>query len=77
LQVSRNGCVLHLSEQDGDCSPGAPLRIPTANIDALQAKSLAKNHAFAWPGIEATPWGSRDLSVKDPFGNRLTFNAAR
>jgi hypothetical protein len=24
LQVSREGCVLHLSEHHGDCSPGAP-----------------------------------------------------
>jgi hypothetical protein len=22
------------------------------------------------------PWGTRDMSVKDPFGNRLTFTDA-
>ena len=75
LQVSRGGCVLHLSEHHGDCSPGAAMRIETADLDGLLAELLAKDYKFARPGIEETPWGSRDLSVKDPFGNRLTFTS--
>ena len=75
LQVSRGGCVLHLSEHHGDCSPGAAMRIETADLDGLLAELLAKAYKFARPGIEETPWGSRDLSVKDPFGNRLTFTS--
>ncbi len=43
MQVSRDGCVLHLSE-----------------------------HYYARPGIESQPWG-KDMSVRDPFGNRLIF----
>ena len=76
LQVSRGGCVLHLSEHHGDCSPGAAMRIETADLDGLLAELLAKAYKFARPGIEETPWGSRDLSVKDPFGNRLTFTSS-
>ena len=75
LQVSRGGCVLHLSEHHGDCSPGAAMRIEAADLDGLLAELLAKAYKFARPGIEETPWGSRDLSVKDPFGNRLTFTS--
>lgn len=75
LQVSRGGCVLHLSEHHGDCSPGAAMRIETADLDGLLGELLAKAYKFARPGIEETPWGSRDLSVKDPFGNRLTFTS--
>ena len=75
LQVSRGGCVLHLSEHHGDCSPGAAMRIETADLDGFLAELLAKAYKFARPGIEETPWGSRDLSVKDPFGNRLTFTS--
>jgi uncharacterized glyoxalase superfamily protein PhnB len=26
--------------------------------------------------LDDTPWGTRDMSVKDPFGNRLTFTTA-
>ena len=75
-QVSRDGCVLHLSEHHGDCCPGAAMRIQLADIDAYHAELTAKQYGYARPGIEATPWGTRDMSVKDPFGNRLTFTTA-
>lgn len=76
LQVSRDGCVIHLSEHHGDCSPGAAMRIETDELDAFQAQLLAQNYSYARPQIEVTPWGSRDMSISDPFGNRLTFSNA-
>jgi catechol 2,3-dioxygenase-like lactoylglutathione lyase family enzyme len=75
MQVSRDGCVLHLSEHHGDCSPGAALRIDTNDLDGFQAELASKRYKYARPGIEETPWGTRDMSVKDPFGNRLTFTS--
>ena len=76
LQISKGGCVLHLSEHHGDCSPGAAMRIETDELEAFQQQLLAKNYKNARPGIEDTPWESRDMSVSDPFGNRLTFTNA-
>ncbi|WP_068826085.1 glyoxalase superfamily protein [Pseudomonas sp. BMS12] len=76
LQVSRDGCVLHLSEHHGDACPGAALRIETDALDALHQELERKDYAYARPAIEAMPWGSRDMSVRDPFGNRLTFTDA-
>lgn len=76
LQVSRAGCVLHLSEHHGDCCPGAAMRIEVDDIDALHAELAARDYGYARPGIDAMPWGTRDMSVKDPFGNRLTFTTA-
>ena len=76
LQVSRDGCILHLSEHHGDCCPGAAMRIQLGDIDAYHAELGAKNYGYARPGIDDTPWGSRDMSVKDPFGNRLVFTNA-
>ena len=73
LQVARDGCRLHLSEHYGDCSPGAALRIDVDDLDGLQAELRGKAYKYARPSIESTPWGTRDMSVKDPFGNRLTF----
>lgn len=73
MGVSRGGCVLHLSEHHGDCSPGAAIRIVCEDIDAYHAELTAKNYKYAKPGIESPPWGGREVSVKDPFGNRLTF----
>ena len=73
LQVSRDGCVLHLSEHHGDACPGATLRIATEDIDDLQRELQQKRYGYAHATIEAMPWGSRDMSLRDPFGNRLTF----
>ena len=73
LQVSRGDCVLHLSEHHGDASPGAALRIETHSLDDFHRELTAKAYKYARPGIEETPWGSRDMTVHDPFGNRLTF----
>ena len=73
LQVSKDGCVLHLSEHHGDCSPGAAMRIETSELDAFHAELASKHYKYARPEIENMPWGTRDMSVKDPFGNRLIF----
>ena len=73
MQVSKDACVLHLSEHYGDCSPGGALRIETTDLDAFHAELTAKHYKYARPGIQDMPWGTRDMSVKDPFGNRLTF----
>lgn len=73
MQVSSDACVLHLSEHYGDCTPGAAVRIETSNLDDFHAQLASKSYKYARPGIERMPWGTRDMSVKDPFGNRLTF----
>ena len=41
LQVSRDGCILHLSEHHGDCSPGAAMRIEVDEIGELHAELTA------------------------------------
>jgi len=73
MQISKGGCVLHLSEHHGDCSPGAAVRIETDELLSYQQQLLASDYKFAKPGIEAMPWGTKDMDVKDPFGNRLIF----
>jgi len=51
------------------------MRIETEALEALQQELAAKGYKYARPQIEHMPWG-RDLSVRDPFGNRLTFAGA-
>jgi catechol 2,3-dioxygenase-like lactoylglutathione lyase family enzyme len=75
MGVSRDGCVLHLSEHHGDCCPGAALRIETGELEAFQKELAAKKYRHARPAIEEMPWGSKDMTVYDPFGNRLTFTS--
>ncbi|HVZ33943.1 MAG TPA: glyoxalase superfamily protein [Polyangiaceae bacterium] len=73
LAVRRGECELHLTEHHGDCSPGATIRIETRELDAFHAELAAKHYAYARPGIETMPWGSREMSIRDPFFNRITF----
>jgi uncharacterized glyoxalase superfamily protein PhnB len=71
--LQRDGVVLHLSEHYGDACPGAQVRIEVEDIEALHAELIGKNYKFARPGLEAMPWGMREVRVGDPFGNRITF----
>ena len=73
MQVSRDRCILHLSEHYGDGVPGSAIRIDTDELEALHAELNAKRYKYARPGIEDAPWG-RDMTIKDPFGNKLTFS---
>jgi uncharacterized glyoxalase superfamily protein PhnB len=76
MGIARDGCTLHLSEHHGDASPGASMRIEVTDIDALQAELAAKPYRHARPAVATMPWGTRDMTVTDPFGNRLTFTDA-
>jgi catechol 2,3-dioxygenase-like lactoylglutathione lyase family enzyme len=75
MQISRDDCVLHLSEHHGDCSPGAAMRIETEALERFQKQLATKRYKYAKPEIEEMPWG-KDMSIRDPFGNRLTFTSA-
>lgn len=75
-QVSRDGCVLHLSEHHGDATPGRAVRIRVADVHALAARLVADDGYPLRPGVERQEWGD-DLVVPDPFGNRLVFTSPR
>lgn len=55
MQVSRGGAVLHLSEHHGDASPGAIVRIPVDDLDALHGELTAKKYKYNRPGIQTIP----------------------
>lgn len=77
MQVSLGDCIIHLSEHHGDASPGAALRIGMSDIDAYQKQLIDKNFKNARPSILEQPWQTRDMTVTDPFGNRLIFTDQR
>ncbi|MHA7985925.1 glyoxalase superfamily protein [Rathayibacter sp. CAU 1779] len=72
-QVSREGCVLHLSEHHGDATPGSAVRIRVADVHALQRRLEADPLYPLRIGVTVEEWGA-DLVVPDPFGNRLVFH---
>jgi hypothetical protein len=75
-QVSRAGCVLHLSEHHGDATPGSAVRIEIPDVRRLQEELIASPVYPLRIGLDSEPWGD-DLTVPDPFGNRLIFHTPR
>jgi uncharacterized glyoxalase superfamily protein PhnB len=75
MQISRGACLIHLSEHYGDCTPGSSIRIEVDSLETYHAALLGKAYKYARPGIENTPWGTREVRISDPFGNRITFYA--
>ena len=74
MQVSRGGCILHLSGHHGDACPGAAVRIDTPGLDEFCDELRGKPYRYAYPNRpEESAWGTREFTVTDPFGNRLTF----
>jgi len=76
MEVSRDGCALHLTEHHGDACPGAAIRIESNDVERFHAELAAKSYRYVRPSIEDKPWGSREMSINDPFGNRLTFSTS-
>ncbi len=74
LQISKDDCLIHLSEHHGDACPGATLRIELDAVDEFCAELRGKGYNHARPGEpEETPWGTKEITLSDPFGNRLIF----
>ncbi|MBS4199365.1 VOC family protein [Bacillus sp. FJAT-49732] len=73
IQISSGQCILHLSEHHGDAAPGSSVRIKVDNIKSLHEKLISKNYKYARPGIEEKPWDTLEITVGDPFYNRITF----
>ncbi len=74
IQVSRAGCVLHLSEHHGDCCPGSTVYLLVSGLDEYHREISAKGYRSMRPGIERTFYGSKCMEVIDPFGNRIRFD---
>lgn len=74
MGLRKGTCTLHLSEHYGDATPGLALRIPVGDIDAYVADLRAKPFGNARPGEpDLTDWGTREIMILDPAGNRLIF----
>ena len=73
MQVSRDACILQLSEHHGDACPGAAVHIQTTGLDEFVRTLVEKNYKYSKPGVEEMPWGNRQTQIADPFGNKLIF----
>ena len=74
MQVSRGGCVLHLTEHHGDCCPGATVFVWMTGLREFHREITSRGYRFVRPGVETTFYNARCMEVTDPFGNRIRFN---
>ena len=73
MQVSRDALVVHLSEHHGDSTPGSHAYVVTSGVRDLHRALNDKKYRHNRPGLEQQDWGMLEVTVIDPFGNRITF----
>jgi hypothetical protein len=73
MEISRDGLVLHLSEHHGDSTPGSHTYVYMTGVRDLHRELNDKKYRYNRPGLQQREWGMTELSVTDPFNNRITF----
>ncbi len=72
--IAREGIQLHLSEHHGDATPGSRVFITCSEIEKFYEELLSRPYKYYRPGLEKTFYGTLEIALHDPFGNRLSFN---
>ena len=74
FQISLNEDVIHLSEHHGDSTPGSSIRIKIdEGLERYHLSLSEKGYLYSRPAIEKTSWGTIEITVIDPFSNRIIF----
>jgi catechol 2,3-dioxygenase-like lactoylglutathione lyase family enzyme len=73
MQISRSGLVIHLSEHCGDGTPGSIAYVYATGVREPHRELNDKRYRHLRPGIQQQDWGMTELTVTDPFNNRITF----
>lgn len=71
-EVARGPLALFLTEHAGDCEVGGAAYLIVDDVDAYYAELSARGVVVREPP-EDSPWGTREMLVVDPDGNRLRF----
>lgn len=74
-RLTLDGLSLFLSEHTGDCQPGGAAYFVVDDVDALFGE-ISRRGVTPAEQPDETPWGTREMTVVDPDGNRLRFSTA-
>jgi len=74
ISISRDEIQIHLSEHHGDGTPGTHVFIVCNEIEKFHEELQSRPYKYYRPGLEKTFYGTLEISVQDPFGNKLSFN---
>lgn len=72
MQLTRNEQTIFLTEHSSDCEFGAAVYFKVPDVEQCFAEFTSLGIAIAYPPID-TPWGTREMLLIDPDGNRLRF----
>ena len=72
MQVSRDGLILHLSENVRFKESTIAFVVATG-VESFRLDVVSRTNE-PLPELEHTPWGTTQLEIEDPFGNLLRFN---
>jgi catechol 2,3-dioxygenase-like lactoylglutathione lyase family enzyme len=77
MQVSRDNLVLHLSEHHGDDTPGSMAYVYLGSVEDLHRELNDKKYRHNRPALQQQDWGMLEVTVTDPFNNRIVFGEYR
>ena len=73
MRISRGGLAINLSEHHGDGTPGSVVYVHMTGVRELHRELNDKKYRHNHPGLQQQEWGMTELTVIDPFNNRITF----
>ncbi|UXI66374.1 bleomycin resistance protein [Tahibacter amnicola] len=71
-QLTRRGQTIFLTEHTGDCAVGGAVYFIVPDTDEL-VRDVRQRGVLAIGDPEDMPWGTREVLITDPDGNRLRF----
>lgn len=74
MGVKLGNFILHLSEHSGDGTPGSAVYTEMEDLMTYYEKLAAKDYKYYKPGVCESGFGTIEMSIVDPFHNRLSFN---
>jgi uncharacterized glyoxalase superfamily protein PhnB len=72
IQLTRNSQTIFLTEHTGDCHVGGAVYFVVPDVDRCFADFTGRGVVPTLPPAD-TPWGTREMLLTDPDGNRLRF----
>jgi len=76
VRLTRTGQTIFLTEHVGDCEVGGAVYFVVPDVDRCYAEFSGRGVSAAEPPTE-TSWGTREMTITDPDGNRLRFASER
>ena len=72
MQLAREGQTIFLSGHAGDGEVGGAVFFVVPDVDAVY-RALPDAIAMHFSPPDDMPWGTREMTLVDPDGNRLRF----